>query len=691
MPKLVIDGQEIDAPEGVTVLQAAKMAGIEIPVFCYHDRLKIAGNCRMCLVDVENSPKPVASCAMPAAEGMVVHTTSERTKKARKGVLEFLLINHPLDCPICDQGGECDLQDITMAYGASTSRYQENKRAVMDKSMGPLIKTFMTRCIHCTRCVRFATDVAGVPELGAIGRGEDMEITTYLDRAMASELSGNVIDLCPVGALTSKPYSFRGRPWELVKTESVDVLDAVGSNIRVDSSGLKVQRILPRLHEDINEEWISDKTRFACDGLAQQRLDRPYIRKKGKLEPCTWDEAFKVVKSRIQKSSGDRIAALAGDLVDVESVTALKDLFKALGSPHLDCRQDGAKLDPKYRAGYLFNTTIAGIEKADACLIINSNVRHEAPLINVRLRKRALAGGFKVASLGAPFPQKDSLTYPVQDLGVDPEILSQILSGKHALSKVLKAAKRPMIIVGQEALRRKDGAGILTLAREIAEKYSLVRREWNGFNVLHTAAGRVGALDIGFVPGPKGLDTEGILEAASKKELDLVYLLGTDEIDTSFLKNTFVVYQGHHGDAGAQCADVIFPGAAYTEKNGTYVNTEGRVQHGQKAISPPGEAQEDWRIIRALSEVLGQALPYDTLEQVRDRMVMLNPVFGRIDQIVPGTWGEFGKKVKILSAPFERAEMNFYMTDAISRHSQTMAKCLEEATFNNNARAGTDG
>src|SRR6185437_13272922 len=524
MPKLTINGIEVEVPAGSTVLQACQLLGIEVPHFCYHQRLSIAGNCRMCLVEQEKAPKPIASCAMPAADGMVIHTDSEKAKKARHGVMEFLLINHPLDCPICDQGGECDLQDQAMAYGFDRGRFIENKRAVKDKNFGPLVATSMNRCIHCTRCIRFATEVAGVEDLGATGRGEDMEISTYIERALSSELSANIVDLCPVGALTAKPYAFVARPWELTKTESVDVLDAVGSNIRVDARSGQVLRVLPRLNEAINEEWIADKTRFALDGLTKRRLDAPYVRKDGKLVEATWHDAFAAITARLKGVPGNRMAALAGDLADCEAMIALKELMTALGSPHLDCRQDGAALDPSCRAGYLFNTTIAGIEEADACLLIGTHPRWEAPIVNARLRKRWLQGGFKIAGIGAP----RELTYPVEWLGAGPETLADIVVGKHKFVETLKAAKKPMLILGQGALRRRDGAAILHLARTLAETAGLVREDWNGFNVLHTAAARAGGLDLGFVPQAGGRDTAGILAGCEKGEIEFVYLLGAD-------------------------------------------------------------------------------------------------------------------------------------------------------------------
>ncbi|HEY5598630.1 MAG TPA: NADH-quinone oxidoreductase subunit NuoG [Kiloniellales bacterium] len=692
MPKLTIDGKELEVPGGITVLQACELAGVEIPRFCYHERLSVAGNCRMCLVEMEKSPKPIASCAMPVGEGMVIRTDTPTVHKARNGVMEFLLVNHPLDCPICDQGGECDLQDQAMAYGFDRSRYEENKRAVPEKFMGPLIKTIMTRCIHCTRCIRFATEIAGVEEIGALGRGEHMEIST-LEQAIDSELSGNLVDICPVGALTSKPYAFAARPWELRKTNSIDVLDAVGSNIRVDARGREVMRVLPRLHEDINEEWIADKTRYACDGLMRQRLDQPYVREGGKLRPASWDEAFQAIAGRLKSVAGHRIAALAGDQCDAESMVALKDLMEALGSPHRDCRQDGAKVPASPRAGYLFNTTIAGIENADAALLVGTNPRWEAPLINARLRKRFLRGGFRVGLIGAPC----DLTYETEYLGAGPESLQAIAAGQGAFAEALKAAERPMLVLGMAALVRPDGAAILDLGRRIAETFGMVADGWNGFNVLHRAAARVGGLDLGFVPGDGGRDTDGILAGAAAGDIEVAYLLGADEIDMARLgpgggKGAFVIYQGHHGDAGAHRADVILPGAAYTEKNGTYVNTEGRVQLGRVAAAPPGDAREDWTILRALSEVLGRLLPYDNLGEVRQRLIAVNPLFAAVDRLTPAPWGPFGQAGKVDTAPFRAPVDNYYMTDPISRASVTMAACAEAfGDGRGRGATGTDG
>jgi NADH-quinone oxidoreductase subunit G len=688
MPKLTIDGSEVEVPAGTTIFQACEQAGIEVAHFCYHERLAIAGNCRMCLVEVEKSPKPIASCAMPVGDGMVVHTNSPKAKNAQKAVMEFLLINHPLDCPICDQGGECDLQDQAMAYGFDRSRFEENKRAVRDKDFGPLVETHMTRCIHCTRCIRFLTEIAGVEELGATGRGEDMEIGTYIERALTSELSGNIIDLCPVGALTSKPYAFVARSWELAKTESIDVLDAIGSNIRIDARDGQVLRVLPRLNEEINEEWISDKTRFAMDGLRRNRLDRPYVGRAPK-RAVDWREALELTAERLRATPGERIAAIAGDLVDSEAMFALKELLTGLGAASIDCRQDGAKLDPRSRAGYLFNTTIAGIERADACLLIGTNPRFEAPLVNARLRKRCLRGGFAVAAVG---PALD-LTFPIEMLGEGGETLTAIAAGGHPWAGRLRDAKNPMLIRGQGALTRPDGARVLAMARAIAEGCGLVRDDWNGFNVLHRAAARVGGLDLGFVPGPGGRDTDGIVAGCKAGDIEVLYLLGADEIDIADLGGAFVIYQGHHGDRGARRADVILPGAAYTEKDGTYVNTEGRAQRAQRAIFPPGEAREDWKILRALSGALGRPLPFDSIGELRRRIRQAHPIFAESDRLVPASWAPLGESGPVAAAPFVYPIADFYRTDPISRASATMAACGEAIAAQRHpaVRTGTHG
>ena len=670
MPKLTIDGIEVDVAPGTSVLQAAEQIGIEIPRFCYHDKLSVPANCRMCLVEQEKAPKPVASCAVSCADGMVIRTNTDAVKKARQGVMEMLLINHPLDCPICDQGGECDLQDQAVSFGYDRSRYPEVKRAVTDKELGPVVKTVMTRCIQCTRCVRFLEEIAGTPELGLTGRGEDVEITTYVPHALTSELSGNLVDVCPVGALTSKPYAFTARPWELRKTESVDVLDAVGSNIRIDCRGGEVLRVLPRLNEEINEEWLGDKSRLAIDGLKRQRLDKPYIRENGKLRAASWDEAFAAIAKRLDGVKGERIAALSGDLVDVESQFMLKELMAKLGSRNLDCRQDGANFDVHQRAGYLFNSTIAGIEEADAVLIIGCNPRVEAPLINARIRKRWRQVELPVGLIG----EKVKLTYDYQHLGTTPASLKDLGS----FGEQLKNAKKPLLILGMGALARADGSAIHARVRDMAEQLGFIREGWNGFNVLHTAAGRVGGLEIGFVPGEGGLTTHGILEAAKRDEIEVIYNLGCDEIEASEFGSAFVIYQGHHGDRGAHRADVILPGAAYTEKNALYVNTEGRAQAAKQATFPLGEAKEDWKILRALSEKLGRTLPYETQSDIRRALANLNPIFTQIGKVVPALWKAFGVDGALSDAPFALPIENYYITDPISRASATMAKCTEE-------------
>ena len=688
MPKVTIDGSEIEVPHGITVLQACEIAGKEIPRFCYHERLSIAGNCRMCLVEVSpGPPKPAASCALPVGEGMEIKTDSDMVKKARNGVMELLLINHPLDCPICDQGGECDLQDQAMAYGHDSSRFEENKPSVKDKNMGPLVKTIMTRCIHCTRCVRFATEIAGVPELGMLGRGENAEITSYLEKSLESELSANVIDLCPVGALTSKPYAFVSRPWELTKTESIDVMDAVGSSIRIDARQTEVLRVLPRLNEDVNEEWLSDKARYAVDGLKKQRLDQPFIRTDGKLREASWDEAFTVIDNKIKSLDANRIAAIVGDQCDAESMIALKDLMDFIGTKHIDCRQDGAKISTQDRSLYLFNSTIAGIETADSVLLVGTNLRWEAPLINTRLRKAWINNNLKAAAIGPDV----NLTYPVDNLGYSANIIKSIADGNHPFSEVLKSSDRPAIILGMAALSMSDGNAIQNTAMKIADNYGLIKDDWNGFNILHTAASRVGALYMNFVPGQGGRDTENIISGASNGEIDLVYLLGADEIDTSKLGKSFVVYQGHHGDSGAHSADVILPGAAYTEKNGTYVNTEGRVQITRQAVQPPGEAREDWTIIRALSDVIGANISYSTLGEVRQRLTEVNPLFDRINEIVTPEWTNNSSSESIKGDPIVSGIQNYYMTCPISRASETMAKCSQELIGNMDDRTGTNG
>jgi NADH-quinone oxidoreductase subunit G len=674
MSRIVIDGKEIDVPAEYTLLQACEAAGAEIPRFCFHERLSIAGNCRMCLVEVKGGPpKPTASCAMgvkdlrpgPNGEPPVVLTNSPMARKARKGVMEFLLINHPLDCPICDQGGECDLQDQAMAYGADTSRFSENKRAVEDKYIGALVKTSMNRCIQCTRCVRFVTEVAGVPELGAIGRGEDMEITSYLERALTSELQGNVVDLCPVGALTSKPTAFHARPWEYVKTELVDVMDALGSAIRADSRGREIVRILPRVNDAINEEWISDKTRHIVDGLKTQRLDRPYVRVDGRLRPASWAEAFTAVAGKVAAASPSRVGAIVGDLATVEEMFALKSLFAKLGSANIDCRQDGSKLHPKFgRASYLFNSTIAGVDQADAIFIVGSNPRHEAAVLNARIRKRWLKGGAPIGVIGA----RADLTYDYRYLGAGPDTLAQ------AFDKPLEGVAKPMMIAGAGAFASPDGVAVLASLAKAAGAAGVIKDGWNGFNVLHSAASRVGGLDLGLVPGEGGLDA---LAMAKANALDVLINLGADEIDIE--PGAFVVYIGAHGDRGAHRADVILPGAAYTEKTGIYVNTEGRPQFAERAVFPPGDAREDWSILRALSDPLGVRLPFDSLTQLRAALAVAYPFLVRFDAIAPADASVFTSIAAlggaIDKAPFVPAVTDFYFTNPIARASRVMAEC----------------
>ncbi len=683
MTKLIVDGKEIDVPAEFTLLQACEAAGAEIPRFCYHERLSIAGNCRMCLVEVKGGPKPVASCAWgvrdcrpgPKGEPPEILTRSPMVKKAREGVMEFLLINHPLDCPICDQGGECDLQDQAMGYGVDTSRFAENKRAVEDKYLGALVKTSMNRCIQCTRCVRFAAEVCGVPEMGATGRGEDMEITTYLESALTSELQGNLVDICPVGALTSKPYAFAARPWELGKTQSIDVMDGVGSAIRVDTRGREVMRILPRVNETVNEEWISDKTRHVVDGLRTQRLDRPYIRENGQLLQASWSAAFEAIAAKTARIDGKRIGAIAGDLAAVEEMFALKDLLAKCGSVNLAV-QGGDAFDAKAgRASYIFNPGIAGIEQADALLIVGSNPRHEAAVLNARIRKRWRSGQLKIGVIGA----RADLTYGYDYLGAGTNSLTDLAAGKHSFADVLRNAKNPIVLVGGGVAVRRDGPAVLALAAKLALDFGAVKDGWNGFAVLQDTASRVGALDIGFAAGAGGLSS---VEMATFGTLDVLFLLGADEVKVP--EGTFTVYIGTHGDRGAHRADVILPGAAYTEKSGIFVNTEGRVQMANRAGFPPGQAREDWAIIRALSDVLGKKLPYDSLPALRQAIFKAAPHLMRLDRIEAGSADDIkalaGKGDTIEKAPFKASVEDFYLTNPIARASAVMAECSRLAS-----------
>ncbi|WP_439546027.1 NADH-quinone oxidoreductase subunit NuoG [Sandarakinorhabdus sp.] len=657
MPRLTVDGIEVEVPTGATVLQACEIAGAEIPRFCYHERLSIAGNCRMCLVEMEKAPKPVASCAMPAADGQVIHTRSEKVKRAREGVMEFLLINHPLDCPICDQGGECDLQDQALAYGRGSNRFDENKRAVTEKYMGPLIKTAMTRCIHCTRCVRFAEEVAGVEEIGAIGRGETMQITTYLEKAVTSEVSGNVIDLCPVGALTSKPYAFQARPWELKKTDSIDVMDAIGSNIVVGSRGAAVMRVTPRSNDDVNEEWLADKSRFAGDGLSERRLDTPWLRENGTLRKASWGEAFAAIAAGLQGLSGDAIAGVVGDLNAVEDMVAFKDLLGALGSSRIECRQDGALFDTSEPAGWLFNSGLSGIETADAILLVGTNPRHEAALLNVRLRKAVKKGGAKAFAIG---PEVD-LSFPVTQLGDDAALLSDL---PDAVRQAFAHAERPAILVGMGALQV---PGLYVAARAAATKLGVIKPGWNGFNLVHTAAARVGALRL-------GLSTDaGVNKLLGDGSVKALFLLGADEAPV--MAGAFTVYIGTHGDRGVRHADVILPAAAFTEKAGTYVNLEGRVQRALRATQPPGDAREDWTIMRALSSVLNVKLPYDDLAQLRARIAAEWPDLARTG-LIDRAGGLDEVAATTVHGPLPHVYTNYHLTNPVARASATMAACV---------------
>ncbi len=677
--KIVIDGSEIEVPDHYTLLQACEAAGAEVPRFCFHERLSIAGNCRMCLVEVKGGPpKPQASCAVgvrdcrpgPNGEPPEVLTKSPMVKKAREGVMEFLLINHPLDCPICDQGGECDLQDQAMAYGINKERFTENKRSVVDKYIGPLVRTKMTRCSHCTRCVRFTTEVAGISELGLLGRGEDAEIATYLGEAMTSELQGNVIDLCPVGALTSRPYQDSARPWELTKTESIDVMDAVGSNIRVDARGREVMRIMPRLNEAVNEEWISDKTRFIWDGLRTQRLDQPYVRKNGKLVPATWDQAFSAIKTKIDSTNPNRINAIAGEMASVEDMYSLKSLLNQFGSQNHDCRAPDSVLDPANgRASYIFNTTIDSIEDSDALLLIGCDPRLEASVLNARIRKRSRKGNYPIGVIG----DVSDLRYTYEELGSSANVLKELLSGKNKFAAKLKRAKNPMIVIGQGALSRDDSRTLLENAAALAVSVGALGKDWNGFNILHTSASSVGGLDIGFVPGTKGKSTAQIL-----KNSGVTFLLGADELDMKAVKG-FVVYIGTHGDNGAHRADVILPASTYTEKSGTYVNTEGRVQMTNRAAFAPGLAKEDWAILRALSAKLDTPLPFNSLEELRQKLYAEFPHMSALDNIASGDNDAVkaltSKTGRLSNTPLTSPITDFYLTNPIARASKVMAEC----------------
>jgi NADH-quinone oxidoreductase subunit G len=671
MPIITINGKEQNVPEGITIIQACEIADVEIPRFCYHERLAIAGNCRMCLVEVEGMPpKPVASCAMSIADGMKIHTDSPMVKKAREGVMEFLLANHPLDCPICDQGGECDLQDQAFQYGRGKSHYHEHKRAVVEKNMGPLIKTQMTRCIHCTRCVRFIEDVAGTVEIGAVGRGETMEITTYLEKSITSELSGNVIDLCPVGALTSKPYAFKARSWELKKTESIDVMDAVGSNIRLDSRGLEIMRILPRLNEEINEEWISDKTRFCYDGLKYQRLNKPYVKRDGKLQASTFDEAFSEIVKKAKSLKANQIGALSGQISSAEEIFALKKLMEKLGVNQIDCRLKGEKLDANDQASYLFNSSIAGIEETDACLLIGVNPKKDAPILNARIRKRFLSKKLKIAAIGV----NADLTYDYENLGDEISALKEILNGNSKFTEILQKAEKPMLILGHDIISRPDGELILSYAKKIAEKFNMIQESWNGFNFLSKSSGLINGLEVGFT------GSKDIAEILENPEVKMIFLHSVDDdLDFTKLENIFVVYIGSHGDRGAHVADVILPSAAYSEKDALYVNLEGRPQSTARAIFAPGEAKEDWQIILELAQKFGFNLGFRNLEELRDSLALAHPIFSNLQKITKASWVKSSDiKDEFSAEKLAAKNFDFYLTNPIARASRTLNKFSAE-------------
>ena len=665
MLKVKVNSNDVEVEEGLTVLQACEQAGVEIPRFCYHEKLSIAGNCRMCLVEIEKSPKPVASCAMPVSEGMNIKTNTSLVEKARKGVMEFLLLNHPLDCPVCDQGGECDLQDQSMFYGVDKSRYKENKRQVPEKYMGPLIKTQMTRCIHCTRCIRFATEVAGVPELGAIGRGEDMQITTYLEKSMESELSANVIDLCPVGALTSKPYVFEARPWELKKTETIDVMDAVGSSIRVDTYGWEVKRILPRINEDINEEWISDKTRYACDGLKNQRLDIPYIKVDGKFKQTSWNSALNNIVEKIKKSSPEKIAGITGDLTNMETLYIVKEFFqKTIKSENLESRSDDFYVNNDNRQNYIFNSTINGIEESDLIILVGTNPRYEATILNARIRKSFVKNKTEIYSFG----DIGDITYPYKILENKTETIKDIIENKNEISDKIKNAKKPIVIIGQSALKLKSGKFIFEEFKKFLIKNNKINNEWNSLNVLSEHASTVGAYDLGILK--LNDENNSIIKKIKNNQFDILFLFGQDNLNFK-KENEFIIYIGTHGDKGVEMADIILPGAAYTEQDGYFTNLEGKIQKAFKASYPPGSAIEDWKIINDLSVLLKRKKLYKNKDELIDSMmnyIKLNKKDNKNKIIETQFLSE-----KILIDPID-----YYYSNVIARSSNTMSECRNE-------------
>ena len=674
MPKIIIDGKDFEVEENLSIIQACEVSGVEIPRFCYHEKLSVAGNCRMCLVDIEDargmSPKPVASCAMQVSDGLKIHTKTQRVKKAREGVMEFLLINHPLDCPICDQGGECDLQDQSVAYGLGGSRYEQNKRSVENKDMGPFIKTEMNRCIHCTRCVRFSTEVSGSDEIGAIGRGRDMEITTYLDIAVKSELSGNVIDLCPVGALTSKPYAFSARPWELKQTESIDVMDAVGSNIRIDTKGNKVMRVLPRNNDEVNEEWISDKTRFFWDGLSLQRIDKPYLRENGKLRQVSWKKAIDVASDKLLNTNPKKIASITGDLVSIESIYSIKKLMDSIKSPNTECRQDGSKINGG-REKWLFNSKLSGIDVSDGCLLIGTNPRIEAALINSRIVRKSKEKNYSIGLLG----NKSELNYNYDYLGDDPSIIYDLIDNNNPFCEKLSEMNKPLMIIGQGALKGDEGEDYLNLCIELANNYNFLKNDWNGFNVLHTAASRPGAMEIGFLPKERGKDLDQIIDGYKKGDISTLFLLGADEIEISEKTDCFVIYQGHHGDKGANIADLILPSPSFNEQNGLFINTEGRIQESIRATFPIGEAKEDWEIISLISKKMGLENIDNSFEDLRSSLFQSFPHLADIDMCLSGE--KLPEKIErkdIKQHVFKNSLNNFWLSNSITRSSRLMCE-----------------
>ena len=669
MPKIIINGKEIEFEKGMTVLQACEIAEVEVPRFCYHEKLSIAGNCRMCLVEMEKSPKPIASCAMPATEGMNIKTNTEFVKKARQGIMEFLLANHPLDCPVCDQGGECDLQDQSLFYGIDKSRFIENKRDVKDKYMGPLIKTQMTRCIHCTRCVRFASEVAGVNEIGAIGRGEDMEITTYLEKSMESELSANVIDLCPVGALTSKPYAFEARPWELKKTESIDIMDAIGSNIRVDTYGWEVKRILPRLNESINEEWISDKTRYACDGLLKQRLDVPYIKKDGKLVKANWDEAIKLVSEKIKDVKPEKIAAHVGDLASLESIFAFKEFLSDINCKNYDFREKKFYINPEHRTNYIFNSSIQGIEEADLIILIGTNPRHEGTMVNARIRKAFKKNKTPVYSFGNP----GDLSYDYKILGEDIASLKSLFDEKSEINKKLLFSKKPLIIVGESALELKNGNFIFEETKKYLIQNNLIKENWNPLNILSQNASTVACLDLKFF-NYNEKNNYIFFDKLTAGEFDLIYLLGSDNLKIK-KKNEFVIYQGSHGDKGAEIADIVLPSPAYTEQDGLYINVEGRVQECRKASYPPGHALEDWKIFNKISKELQKKIIIKNFDSLNNLVLKQIDGFEKIGDLPKLNIDKNIKNTADCNEEIKINKIDYYFTNAIARSSTTMTNC----------------